>query len=516
MSWLNLLAENAWKGTVVLSAAIAASVILRRAPAALRHLVWTAAFTALLALPVLTLQMPRAASLPVFVPASREAVRVMPGPARPTGPATNWNLVPLVWWCGWGASAVWFLIGALRTSWMVRRSTVATYADIPDLGRRMRVLQCAEVSMPVTWGILRPVVLLPPDAASWPPARLRSVLLHEFMHVRRKDVLAQCIAQAACCLYWFHPAAWFALRQLRKEREQACDDAVLLHGIAAHEYAGHLVDLVRGMARRRSEWSAAPGMAEVSDLEARVRALLDRGRRRGPVTRRAAAAVVAGVFAVMLPIASITAYAQGRGALVGTVEDPSGARVPRCEVSAVNLDGVNREVTRSNLAGEYSFASIPPGRYALEFRMPGFATLKMQATVAAGVPTRTDASLDVGSVSESMAVRAKRAQPAARSNVPAQRIRVGGNVQATKLISRVPPEYPADLHAAGVEGTVVLRAVVSKTGDLADVTPVNTNVHPGLVKAALDAVRQWRYQPTLLNGEPVEVVTTITVDFILE
>jgi hypothetical protein len=83
----------------------------------------------------------------------------------------------------------------------------------------------------MTWGTLRPGVLLPEAAGGWPAARLHAVVLHELVHVQRHDLVAQVAAQAACCLYWFHPMVWPAVRQLRKERETACDDAVLSGGV---------------------------------------------------------------------------------------------------------------------------------------------------------------------------------------------------------------------------------------------------------------------------------------------
>jgi protein TonB len=90
---------------------------------------------------------------------------------------------------------------------------------------------------------------------------------------------------------------------------------------------------------------------------------------------------------------------------------------------------------------------------------------------------------------------------------------VGGNVQATKLVRMARPQYPADLQQLGIQGAVVMRAVISINGDLLNVEAVNSDVDARLVATALDAVRIWKYQPTLLNGQPVEVVTTITVDF---
>ncbi len=525
MTWLAMLAENAWKATIILGAAAAANWALRRSPSALRHVVWTAAFVGLLTLPLLTLEMPRRASLALPVAPGVPAVTVLHVTPAPAHPPRDWSVLPLIWLAGCLGVLAWFLIGTARTAWLVRRSTEARCdaqgRDLArDLGirRGVRVLACPGIPMPLTWGVLRPVLLLPPDAIQWPAARLRAALLHELVHVRRMDVLWQALAQAACCLYWFHPVVWFGLSRFRKERERACDDAVLLGGMPAHEYAGHLMDLVRLMRAKRASLAGAPAMAEMSDFESRVRALLDRRRNRGPVSRRAAVAVAAAVIAVILPIASVKAQPQARGALAGIVQDASGARVPGCEVTATNLDGTNREVTRTNPAGEYTFAAIPPGKYALEFRMRGFALLKTEATVSAGVPTRADGALQLGSVSESVRIRGQKPAAAAPASPMGtrERIRVGGNVQATKIIFQVRPDYPADLQAAGVQGTVVLRAVISTTGDLLNLQAINTDVHPGLVKAALDAVRLWRYQPTLLNGEPVEVSTTITIDFSLE
>ena len=105
------------------------------------------------------------------------------------------------------------------------------------------------------------------------------------------------------------------------------------------------------------------------------------------------------------------------------------------------------------------------------------------------------------------------------SNVPPppkealKRIRVGGQVQTAKLINKVQPLYPALAKQARIQGTVRLQAVIAKDGSVVELQVLSG--HPLLQQAALDAVRQWRYQPTLLNLEPVEVVTTIDVIFTL-
>jgi protein TonB len=92
-------------------------------------------------------------------------------------------------------------------------------------------------------------------------------------------------------------------------------------------------------------------------------------------------------------------------------------------------------------------------------------------------------------------------------------IRVGGNVQAAKLVRQPKPSYPPLAKQARIQGTVRFNAVIGRDGTIQNLTLASG--HPLLVPAATEAVRQWVYQPTLLNGEPVEVVTQIDVNFTL-
>ncbi|MEN6535929.1 MAG: energy transducer TonB, partial [Bryobacteraceae bacterium] len=94
-----------------------------------------------------------------------------------------------------------------------------------------------------------------------------------------------------------------------------------------------------------------------------------------------------------------------------------------------------------------------------------------------------------------------------------QRIRVGGNVQQAKLVRQPRPVYPPLARQARIQGQVRLAAVISRDGTIQELQVVAG--HPLLIQAALDAVKQWVYQPTLLNGEPVEVFTQIDVNFTL-
>ena len=99
------------------------------------------------------------------------------------------------------------------------------------------------------------------------------------------------------------------------------------------------------------------------------------------------------------------------------------------------------------------------------------------------------------------------------AGVASQRLRVGGAIKPPVRLVNVNPVYPEDARAAGIEGLVVLEIVIGKTGAVIE-TQVLRSI-PELDQAAIDAVRQWQYQPTLLNGEPVEIEMAVTINFTL-
>jgi len=107
----------------------------------------------------------------------------------------------------------------------------------------------------------------------------------------------------------------------------------------------------------------------------------------------------------------------------------------------------------------------------------------------------------------------------ATSNIPApkiatpQRVRVSSGVVSGLLIRKVPPAYPPLARQARIQGTVILQAQISKTGDIENLQLISG--HPMLAPAAIEAVKQWKYRPYLLNGEPVEVDTQVQVNFTL-
>jgi len=527
------LLDNAVKATFILTVTLLLTVAMRRSSASARYFVWAGALAAILVLPVLSLVLPRwefavkalpagaaASQAPVSesVPVTAEASRVEAPPSERAlpWPAAIWLAGAMIGLARLAAGhlRLWVSLGrAVEVSGPEWLALVDEIAAQSGLGRAVRVRRSPETDVPLTCGVFAPTIVLPGGSEEWNAERRRVVLLHELTHARRKDPAVYLMARVAAAVYWFHPLAWLALARFRREQERSCDDAVVRAGAGQSAYASQLVDLARSVAPPRA-FSAALGMAATSDLEQRVRALLEPGRNRRGLSRRACLAGLTAVLAVMVPLAALRAQNSGPVAsLEGSVYDVSGAVVPGV-LLLLNGDHNNQEAARANAAGVYSFSGIPAGSYHLEVRAPGFAEFQKAVVLTAGSVQQMKITLGMGQVTETVEVVGKGPRPAA-TGTP-QRIRVGGNVQATKLLASINPVYPPGAEAAGVEGTVLLRAVISTEGNLLGLSLMSSAVDAELAKAAMDAVRQWRYQPTLLNGAPVEVVTTIAVTFRLD
>ena len=217
-----------------------------------------------------------------------------------------------------------------RKPWLGLARRLARMMRVP---RRLRFLRSDRVSMPLACGVWRPAVVLPVEADDWHDARIRAVLLHELAHVRRRDCLTQLLVDAAVALLWFHPLAWMARRAVRRERERACDDLVLVSGTDAPEYAMHLLDVARAAQGQPSGlvMSGGVAMARASELEGRLMAILDTTRARHALTARALATVTLVTLAVVAPMSALDLWhapgTTARAVLAPPVGQP--APIPR-------------------------------------------------------------------------------------------------------------------------------------------------------------------------------------------
>jgi len=268
-------------------------------------------------------------------PSAMVAAEVIPERTEP-----RWNRVnalPLLWAIGfcvlvlrlmaarlmlWSNERRGKVIVLSQRPWDVRPAeasdapiVTAFQAACQQLGVRqpVRLLIHSERTIPVVWGIIRFRLLLPAAARQWSVEQLNSVLLHELAHIKRRDTIAQLLAQIACALHWFNPLVWFAAWRLRVERERACDDFVLASGVRASAYAGHLLNVVTGLSS--SPWTHACGvaMARNSSLENRLTAVLSQKRNRRRVTKVIVAVSLVLGASVAIPIAMLHAVADTKG-----------------------------------------------------------------------------------------------------------------------------------------------------------------------------------------------------------
>src|SRR5688572_9017189 len=333
------------KATTILLAALGITLAMQRASAGARHLVWLVTLGALLLIPALTAWGPlRLEILPPAVTASEPAVPtvpavtatpravitdgstiatatgapvaaseatgvplVAPSPSAPAGfvaairdaslgtvALTLWAVVALAI----VASLTW---SALVVRRLVRRSEplddqswltpLYEVSDRLGLDEPPRLLMSRDAKMPFACGLATPTIVLPAECENWSHERRLAVLLHELAHVRRRDLLGHTLGRLVCAVYWFHPLAWTAARQLRAESERACDDLALSCGTRATDYAEHLLEIVTSV-RREATPMVALAMARRKEFEGRMLAILDPELRHSTPSRTQSATLI--------------------------------------------------------------------------------------------------------------------------------------------------------------------------------------------------------------------------------
>ena len=319
------------------AAGLVAALWRRRTSAATRHLIWNLALVGTLLLPIASIALPgwtftigtapkAAEAAPVIdwgtesvaSPSTSASVTVA-ADAPPAG-ARRFNLswpalIGAVYSGGVAVILIPLFVHRLRVRRCARRATdvrdpewsrlLAECAHSMGVRREVRLLRSREQSMPMTFGIRRPSILIPAMADTWTGDRRRAVILHELAHIARRDCLTQTVAFLACALYWFHPAVWWVARRLRIERELACDDRVIEAGTQPCEYAGHLLEIAYSFGDHRVS-AMAVSMARPQQLESRMLAALDDGRNRTVPPPRARAAGMLIAATMLLAIAGAT------------------------------------------------------------------------------------------------------------------------------------------------------------------------------------------------------------------
>lgn len=318
------------KSGILLGAALCLNRIFRNRSADLRRLVLSATVVAVMlsaavapALPRWTTAMPRWVQFqqpphaPSFLDSDREIALDNSALAAPNLPRSTpqphshpSNLVPslltLVWLVG--ASALLLRFGFSLHRLRQLRSMAEPMIDplvLADAARRgnpARLLQSEMIAAPLTWGIFRPVILVPTGFETLSQEYREAILCHELAHIHAADFLMRSLAEVARAAFWFQPLIWIARRQLHEEQEMACDNRVLASGGKASAYAKLLMDWD---ARPGMDFLVAVGMANRSCLRRRLYALLDPAMRHNVVAPTGVAGAWVLALAVALPLAAV-------------------------------------------------------------------------------------------------------------------------------------------------------------------------------------------------------------------
>jgi beta-lactamase regulating signal transducer with metallopeptidase domain len=159
-----------------------------------------------------------------------------------------------------------------------------------------------EIGVPMTWGLSRPVVALPAGAEHWTQNERSMVLSHELAHVRARDWAFGVASRAACALFWFHPGAWWVARSLRRDAERAADDRVISSGVARSDYAELLI---AASARRGAPIASAFALSGRGPLRSRLAAILDTRHEVRPLARCWAAIATAVCVLSVAPLGAV-------------------------------------------------------------------------------------------------------------------------------------------------------------------------------------------------------------------
>jgi TonB family protein len=527
-SLLTYLLNSLWQVPLLFATAWLAARLSRRAGPAFQHRLWVTALLAEVILPACSLQPASGLRtlqhwLASFAPnhhAPTAQVTVVMGDARSLEPGFHLApaLLATITLCYLG-SILFFTtrlaVRFIRTVSLRRRTQPVTlaadvrqsyerYAQLFSV-RNAHVETSPEIVGPVTLGVRYPILLLPSEFETTLASEdLDAALAHEFAHMSRRDFTKNLLYEALSVPTAFHPLLWLTLSRIAETRELLCDSLAAEVVAGRQRYARSLLRLASQFAQQPHPTPThAIGIFDANhfqNFERRVMHLTHNSTELKGARRLATATICL----ALLTAACTSALAFRMQVATPTPEPtPQPAPAPQQVVLAVPRPATG-EPAPSFLV------DIPPSTAApIEVTSPpspqtgaNTDTASLRTTIDDKVRSTVDATVRTALVSS---VQTASDNPTAR---------ISGGVMAGNRLTGEPPVYPPDAKAAGIEGTVVLHAIIGKDGTITSLKLISGPDQ--LAQAAWDAVKQWTYKPYILNGEPTAVDTTITVNFSLQ
>ncbi len=217
------------------------------------------------------------------LPADAAVSSTLPTPAYRTPNAVRWDLyLQVFWWLGFlffmgkafleRALLKWVSRSGLAVKELIDKIDLPPLLSSLQLSTAPQILVSNKVQIPMTFGWLKPTILLPTEVEEWETEKLQQVILHELIHIQRKDYLFHGLSLLVQSIYWFNPLVWKAVADYRIGSEWACDETVILQGTDQFSYAENLVAIAANQHRKMGQ--VAFSFAKTSDLAGRIKRLL--------------------------------------------------------------------------------------------------------------------------------------------------------------------------------------------------------------------------------------------------
>lgn len=505
-------AAHLWQSALFLAVLALLAAALRRAPArVLSSLYWIGVAKLVLPLPWLgtlsTRWIGASSKRAAGDGAAWEAISVWMYPTIDVEPGAAstasllWPALTAVWLVGFSLCV---LRRRARRPWIVETSVrpakLSAAIAAGGLAERDVVVDSAGLS-PYVVGVRRPVIAFPERlVTTLEPDELTAILVHEREHLRRRDPLRYELLSLLRAALWFYPPVWWLVRRIRQATEMACDEAVLREGLRAADYCRALARVVTvGLAQRAT--FPAPGILGLRGSFLHRRLARIRSQRRFEVmpTHRLtlAAAAIAALTLSLSPIVP-TAPAIAETAAVDDASDlerlAAADRRLALRIDDRKVADVLQELVREAGLHLEVHGTLPDRTLTLTGEPRRLADLLEEVGTRGGLRYRVPAP-------DRLEVR------------PVMLAGVDG-VSSPRFIedSRVTPVYPKELAEAREGGRVVLQVLVDERGHPVELQ-VLRGFHAAADQAAVDAVRQWRWEPATSADEPVAVYFTVVLEF---
>lgn len=376
--WFEFILDATFKVILVVGLAMIVLLIWKKASYAMRHLVLILTLISILIIPLLSFILPEW-EISLFPSSFSPGKGIMLEGETMQSPQTsltssamlssvphinkgeaadkriNWPAwLLLLWSAGTLCFSTRFLAGLIGTHMILRRGKpvrdrefrhlASIYARRLDLRRKIWLLESGKVVIPMTCGWLKPTVVIPEEALSWPDKRKEIVLLHEFAHIKRGDYLTSVLSFTASIFYWFNPLVWIIVRRLYLERERASDTFVLASGMRASEYASHLLEIAKRLSSVR--WLSPVGIAltKKSNLEERIMSILKNKEPFKSIKKTTLFMVIFLSLGFIIPVASLHTWAQ---------EEEKAEKVEKQEETTQDVEPSTKEEIKKTLKDFY-------------------------------------------------------------------------------------------------------------------------------------------------------------------